>query len=63
MLTAQKTQVKIRLAGVDAPEPGQDFGARAKQATPDLAFGKTLTIIEHGAERTRIALRSVSVGG
>ena len=51
VLTAQKTQVKIRLAGIDAPESGQDFGTRAKQAASDLAFGKTVTIIEREKDR------------
>lgn len=39
-----KAQVKIRLASIDAPETGQDFGSRAKQAASELAFGKTVTI-------------------
>jgi endonuclease YncB( thermonuclease family) len=51
VLTAQKTQVKIRLAGIDAPESGQDFGTRAKQAASELAFGKTVTIIERDKNR------------
>jgi micrococcal nuclease len=44
VLTAAKKQVKIRLHGIDAPESGQDFGSRAKQAASELAFGKTVTI-------------------
>jgi micrococcal nuclease len=51
VLTAQKTQVKIRLAGIDAPQSGQDFGTRAKQGVSDLAFGKTVTIIEGDTDR------------
>ena len=46
VLKADKTQVKIRLWGVDAPETGQDFGSRAKQAASELAFGKDVTIRE-----------------
>ncbi|OJW21141.1 MAG: hypothetical protein BGO49_24310 [Planctomycetales bacterium 71-10] len=44
VLTAEKRQVKIRLHGIDAPESGQDFGQRAKQAASELAFGKAVTI-------------------
>jgi micrococcal nuclease len=44
VLKADKTQVKIRLAGIDAPESGQDFGSRAKQAASEMAFGKEVTI-------------------
>ena len=44
VLTAQKKQVKIRLHGIDAPETGQDFGSRAKQAASELAFGKEVTV-------------------
>lgn len=44
VLTAEKKQVKIRLVGIDAPESGQDFGQRAKQAASELAFGKSVTI-------------------
>jgi endonuclease YncB( thermonuclease family) len=34
----------IRLHGIDAPEQGQPFGARAKQATSALVFGQTVTV-------------------
>jgi micrococcal nuclease len=44
VLTAGKKQVKIRLHGIDAPETGQDYGQRAKQAASELAFGKEVTI-------------------
>jgi endonuclease YncB( thermonuclease family) len=43
-LKADKSQVKIRLHGIDAPETGQDFGSRAKEAASSLAFGKQVTI-------------------
>jgi micrococcal nuclease len=51
VLTAEKRQVKIRLAGIDAPESGQDFGMRAKQAASALAFGKNVTVIERDTDR------------
>jgi hypothetical protein len=46
VLVAGDRQVKIRLHGIDAPETGQPFGSRAKQAASALAFGKTITILE-----------------
>jgi micrococcal nuclease len=51
VLTAAKKQVKVRLYGVDAPETGQDFGSRAKQAASDMAFGKDVTIRERDKDR------------
>jgi endonuclease YncB( thermonuclease family) len=51
VLTADKTQRRIRLWGIDAPETGQDFGSRAKQAASELAFGKTVTIRPRDTDR------------
>jgi endonuclease YncB( thermonuclease family) len=44
-------EVKIRLAGIDCPESHQAFGKKAKQATSDLAFGKTVTVQAKGKDR------------
>src|SRR5262249_54022712 len=44
VLTTEKTQHRFRLRGIDAPETGQEFGSRAKQAASELAFGKQVTI-------------------
>lgn len=43
--------IKVRLYGVDSPEKNQDFGQRARQFTSDLAFGKTVRLIEHNKDR------------
>jgi endonuclease YncB( thermonuclease family) len=51
VLKADRTQAKIRLHGIDAPETGQDFASRAKQAASALAFGQTVTIAPHGTDR------------
>ena len=51
VLTAEKRQVKVRLHGVDAPETGQDFGTRAKQAASELAFCKEVNVREEDRDR------------
>jgi endonuclease YncB( thermonuclease family) len=44
VLDAQRIQYKVRLAGIDAPESKQAYGARSKKNLSDLVFGKTVTI-------------------
>ena len=44
VLTADGTRVKIRLYGIDAPETAQEFGAKAKQAASEMAYGEIVTI-------------------
>src|SRR4051812_6132878 len=51
VLKPDKSRVKVRLHGIDAPEAGQDFGSRAKQAASDLAFGKSVTIRTRDTDR------------
>ena len=51
VLTADKSQGRIRLWGIDAPEIGQDFGSRARQAASSLAFGKHVTIRARATDR------------
>ena len=46
-----RTQVRIRLYGVDCPETGQDFGSRAKQFTSELAFGKIVKVMPRATDR------------
>src|SRR5262245_56976526 len=46
-----RTQVKVRLHGIDAPESGQDFGARDKQATSELAFGQVVNVEPRDLDR------------
>lgn len=43
--------VRVRLGGIDCPEKRQPFGKKAKQYTSELAFGKTVTLMEHGSDR------------
>jgi endonuclease YncB( thermonuclease family) len=44
-------QVKIRLEGIDCPESHQAFGTKAKEATSELVFGKTVTVRDSGKDR------------
>jgi endonuclease YncB( thermonuclease family) len=44
VLRPEKSQVKIRLHGIDCPERGQAFGKKAKQFTSNMVFGKTVTV-------------------
>ena len=44
-------EIKIRLWGIDCPEKHQDFGNRAKQQTSELAYGRTVEILEIDKDR------------
>lgn len=44
VLDITRTQHKIRLAGIDAPEKSQPFGQRSKQSLSDLVFGRTVSV-------------------
>lgn len=43
-LTAAKTQVKVRLGEIDAPESKQPFGTAAKKVLSDAVFGQSVLI-------------------
>jgi endonuclease YncB( thermonuclease family) len=51
VLILGKKQIRVRLAFVDAPEKGQAFGQRAKQAMSELAFGKDVKLRPHTVDR------------
>lgn len=44
VLDGSKTQHKIRLAGIDAPESRQAFGQASKKHLSDLVFGKDVRV-------------------
>jgi endonuclease YncB( thermonuclease family) len=44
VLDADKVQHKIRLGGIDAPEKGQPFGTKAREALGDKVFGKAVRV-------------------
>src|SRR5690606_17784171 len=50
-LTAERRQVKVRLAEIDTPESRQPYRTRAKQALSDLAFGRDVRLDVHETDR------------
>ncbi len=44
VVDAGQAQHRVRLAGIDAPEKGQPFSERSKQALSDMVFRRTVTI-------------------
>lgn len=44
ILTADKKEIRIRLANIDAPEKKQAFGMAAKEAMSGLIYGKTVEV-------------------
>jgi micrococcal nuclease len=52
-------EVKIRIEGIDCPERHQAFENKAKQATSDLAFGKTLIVQAKGMDRYQRTLADI----
>jgi endonuclease YncB( thermonuclease family) len=51
ILTAEKTKIRIRFNGIDAPESGQPFGRNAKQFLSDHIGGKVVRVVTHGEDR------------
>lgn len=44
MLTAEKKQIQVRLADIDAPELGQPFGQAAKRELSTLCFNHSAKV-------------------
>lgn len=51
VLDADRTQHKIRVAGIDAPEKEQAFGQRSKASMSDLVFGKDVLVVAGKRDR------------
>jgi micrococcal nuclease len=63
VLTASQQQIRVRLAFIDAPEKGQAFGQRAKQAMSELVFGKDVERESHTIDRYGRLVAVVYVDG
>ena len=62
-----KQQVKVRLAGIDAPELRQPFGNRSKQSLADLCFQELAKVEQiardrYGRSVGRVECRTVDAG-
>jgi endonuclease YncB( thermonuclease family) len=62
-LTGDKQQVKVRLNAIDAPERGQPFANKSKQALSDMVFGKDVEVEELGTDKYKRVIARVMVGG
>ncbi len=51
VLEAGNQQIKIRLAGIDAPEKRQPFGSRAKDALSEMVFNKQVVVESSKGDR------------
>ena len=58
-----KPQIKVRIAFIDAPEKGEAFDQRAKQAMSELVFGKDVVLQPHTIDRSGRLVARVLVDG
>lgn len=63
VLDSSKTQHKVRLAGIDAPEKSQPFGERSKQHLSEMVFAKTVTVAWNKTDRYGRTVGKVVVNG
>ena len=61
-LLVKRTQYKIRLVDIDAPEIGQDFGTKSKQALVDKIHWKTVIVKTKGHDRYGRVLGAIYLG-
>lgn len=57
-----RTQYKIRLEGIDAPEKGQDYGTQARKALADKVFQKDVLVLWQTEDKYDRVLGHVFVG-
>lgn len=63
VLDGQRTQHKIRLAGIDAPEKSQPFGQRAKEHLSSLVFGRAVVVDAEKQDRYHRTVGKVLING
>jgi endonuclease YncB( thermonuclease family) len=57
-----KTQVRVRLDAIDAPESGQAFGKRSRQSLAELCAAKDARVAERGKDRYGRTIGVVTCG-
>jgi micrococcal nuclease len=62
-LDENNQQQKIRMAEIDAPELGQDFGKVSRDAMAGMVFGKTVEVVDDGKDRYGRWIGHVFVNG
>ena len=62
-LDENNQQQKVRLAEIDAPELGQDFGKVSREALASMVFGKTVEVVDDGKDRYGRWIGHVLVNG
>jgi endonuclease YncB( thermonuclease family) len=62
-LDENNQQQKIRMAEIDAPEIGQDFGKVSRDAMAGMVFGKTVEVVDDGKDRYGRWIGHVYVNG
>lgn len=63
VLDSNNEQFKIRLAGIDAPEKSQPFGARSKENLSNLVFSKPVTVQWEKTDKYGRTIGKVFVAG
>ena len=63
VLAGGHRQMRVRLAGIDAPERRQPYGTRAGQVLSALAFGKSAKVEVEDTDRYGRPVGRVRVGG
>jgi len=62
-LDENNQQQKVRLASIDAPEVGQEYGRASREALAAMVFGKTIAVADEGRDQYGRWIGSVSVDG
>lgn len=62
-LDESNQQQKVRLAEIDAPEIGQEYGKVSREALAEMVFGKTVEVADDGKDRYGRWIAHLSVNG